>query len=402
MGPDQVAALEAALSLWSIAVQSGVAAILVVVFFTAWFATRRRVTASWTIAWLMDVVGLCAVFCIASLGSSLDPVLILGFYATYGAGKILFALFLILGLYQYRRFRLATSGNVGRWMFLFAALWGMLLFLLFDSPVHLQTTVYLTFGILLCTAGGQTLFTTSRTGAQLLSVILLVHGGLFLHHGIVLIPSYWGGDIPSYMSHVSFIDAVAEFMVGLGCVMAVGWSIIEEISGANQKLEKAHQTLRTLVDSDPLTGLSNRRRLRPFVSGMQEKQGVVLFLDVDHFKMINDGWGHTTGDECLCRIATCLRNTFRPEDGLFRIGGDEFLVLIPGMSESSVRKRVTVLREALVMPDSHGIPLSVSVGFATFNEQVSLETALKSADAAMYREKSGREAGSEGVNLKRQ
>ena len=76
---------------------------------------------------------------------------------------------------------------------------------------------------------------------------------------------------------------------GWVCVMAVGWRIIEEMVESNSRLESAQQTLRTLVDADSLTGLSNRRRMREFVSAMSQTDGTVVFIDVDHFKMINDG-----------------------------------------------------------------------------------------------------------------
>lgn len=386
----QVAALEAALSKWSIAVQVGVVAVLVVVFGAAWISTRRRLTASWAIAWLMDALALFSVLVVALFSHVFTPPYVALVYAGYAMFKMLFGAFLVLGLYQYRLSRRIVAVKWPRWVFAGFFCFACLLFAVFDSPVSIQNAVYLVFGLMLVSGGLHTVFTCSKPGAQLVAVVFLIHGVLFLHHGVVLIPHFWGGEIPTYMSHVSFIDAVSEFMVGLGCVMATGWAIIEETVETNRQLEGVQRTLRSLVDTDSLTGLYNRRRMRDFVAGMKAQAGMMIFIDVDQFKMINDGWGHAAGDECLQRIADGLRTEFRTEDGLFRIGGDEFLVIVPGLDEIASRKRVASLRLRLVNPDDRGIPIRISVGMARFDEDTPVDEALERADSGMYRDKANR------------
>lgn len=385
-----VAVLEAALTKWSIAVQAGVVAVLVVVFGAAWFSTRRRLAASWSIAWLMDALALFSVLVVALFSESFSHRYVMLVYAGYAMFKLLFGAFLVLGLYQYRLSRGIVAVKWPRWVFLVFFCFASLLFAVFDSPVSIQNAVYLVFGLMLVSGGLHTVFTCSKSGAQLVAVVFLIHGILFLHHGVVLLPHFWGGDIPAYMSHVSFIDAVSEFMVGLGCVMATGWAIIEETVETNRQLENVQKTLRSLVDSDSLTGLYNRRRMRGFLTAMKQPAGMMIFIDVDQFKMINDGWGHAAGDECLQRIADGLRAEFRPQDGLFRIGGDEFLVIVPGLDEIASRNRVARLRSRLANPDNRGIPIQISVGMARFDEQTPVDEALDRADSGMYRDKANR------------
>lgn len=390
MNEAQRVALEVVLTRWSIGVQVGVVTVLVVVFSFAWFSTRRRVTLSWAIAWGLDAIALLAVFFIAWNWGILPDPYIHQLYVLYGISKTLFALFLLVGLLQYRRLTLLLGRPFRYWVLAGTLIWGAFLWLVCSDPVEIQLAVYVVVGGSFLTVSIQTLRFARRRGSRIVGTVLLIHGALFTHHALSLLPSLWGGPIPVYMSHVSFVDAVSEFLVGLGCVMAVGWRMMDEMQVANRSLEQAHRALRNLVDADPLTGLANRRKLRDYVDGLSEERGTLVYLDLDQFKMINDGWGHGAGDDCLCRVAQALRKAFRPEDGLFRIGGDEFLVIIPGLKESDARIRIQRMRDMLAMPDERGIPLHVSVGISSFGELMSLDEALEKADDAMYRDKAVR------------
>jgi diguanylate cyclase (GGDEF)-like protein len=223
-------------------------------------------------------------------------------------------------------------------------------------------------------------------GGRIAGFVFFVHGMLFVHHFVVLTPAFLDMPVPAYMSRISFVDAVSEFLVGLGCILALGLRSVDEAEGANLRLEASERALRDLVDADPLTGLFNRRRLRPFVEAVTEG-GLVLFIDVDQFKAINDSWGHATGDACLRRVADVLRQVVRTSDGLFRMGGDEFLVVAPGLGLEDARRRVQLLRETLARPDDRGVALSVSIGMAPFDDETRLDQAMAAADAAMYRDK---------------
>jgi diguanylate cyclase (GGDEF)-like protein len=114
---------------------------------------------------------------------------------------------------------------------------------------------------------------------------------------------------------------------------------------------------------------------------------VVIYIDVDRFKTINDRWGHATGDTCLVRVATALRTVFRAEDGLFRIGGDEFLVVAPGLEPEDALERIARLRTIIGRSQGGNPAITVSVGVSKFGSEVPMDQALALADAAMYEEK---------------
>ena len=149
---------------------------------------------------------------------------------------------------------------------------------------------------------------------------------------------------------------------------------------------------------DGLTGLANRRR---FSAALQDwmrharatgEPLIMLVLDLDHFKAINDGHGHAVGDACLRIFAQTLQNAFPSPDLMARLGGEEFAVLLRSGRLADAVRCADVLRISLpeiVSRDGPGIPLQVSVGVARFDPERHLEPdALYSeADAALYRAK---------------
>jgi diguanylate cyclase (GGDEF)-like protein/PAS domain S-box-containing protein len=145
---------------------------------------------------------------------------------------------------------------------------------------------------------------------------------------------------------------------------------------------------------DPLTGLPNRvlflDRLSMALSRAlrQRRQVAVAFLDLDHFKLVNDGLGHAVGDDLLRAVAERLTATVRPEDTVARFGGDEFTILCEGLSHQdealAVSRRVL---EALQRPfELEGSPVhvSASIGVAVTDGSPSAGAVLRDADTAMY------------------
>ncbi|RLE21990.1 MAG: hypothetical protein DRJ65_14870 [Acidobacteria bacterium] len=116
--------------------------------------------------------------------------------------------------------------------------------------------------------------------------------------------------------------------------------------------------------------------------------GSLVFLDVDDFKGINDRWGHLTGDQCLRRISEALREVFRAEDGLFRVGGDEFLVVVPTMKPGALGGRIKQLRAQLAPSGTNVIPISIAAGIVELHPDLPMDEALALADTAMYSDKS--------------
>lgn len=150
---------------------------------------------------------------------------------------------------------------------------------------------------------------------------------------------------------------------------------------------------------DPLTGLNNRILFMDRLTHALARSGrhltpvAVLFVDLDHFKSINDLSGHQAGDEVLAVVARKLESVVRPADTVARIGGDEFAVLCEDMSgESDAVLVAERLCKALYEPiEIGGKPLSVSasIGIAFAQEGDDPDTLLRHADAAMYKVKEG-------------
>jgi len=156
----------------------------------------------------------------------------------------------------------------------------------------------------------------------------------------------------------------------------------------------AHLQLVHDAQHDPLTHLANRRlfleRLDRAWSGSASPAAViaVLFVDVDHFKEINDRLGHEVGDHVLVAIANALSTLLRPTDLVARFGGDEFAVLLDPMPELEgaleVAERIRADVSGCTHVDGHELALAVSVGVATSRDANSAADLLRNSDQAMY------------------
>ena len=160
---------------------------------------------------------------------------------------------------------------------------------------------------------------------------------------------------------------------------------------------RAEEALLVLSLTDDLTGLYNRRRF--FVLTEQylkvairtKKRLLLLFIDMDALKWINDDYGHNEGDQALKDLAKILKQTFRESDIIARMGGDEFVVLFVSTDEND-EGLLTRLHENLKAYNdqkSRRYPLSISVGTAQFDPQhpISIDELLSTADASMYAQK---------------
>lgn len=148
------------------------------------------------------------------------------------------------------------------------------------------------------------------------------------------------------------------------------------------------------AETDPLTGLCNRRAwdlaLRDQEAATQRmvQNALVVIIDLDDLKVVNDTIGHSAGDDLLRRAARTIQHQFRDRDVVARIGGDEFAVLVPGASSREAVKLEARLRGALAQAQ-----VSASLGVALRLSHESLERAIAATDAAMYKEKMVRKAG---------
>ncbi len=160
----------------------------------------------------------------------------------------------------------------------------------------------------------------------------------------------------------------------------------------------AVEDLRRDASEDPLTGLANRASLLARLDLMLHRPDplAVLYLDLDGFKAVNDGWGHRCGDQVLVEVAQRLAAVVRHDDLLARLGGDEFVVLAPGRTSAADVTRLAIrVQEALRAPfvvDGVGHRVGASVGTAVRAPGDTPLTVLDRADRAMYRAKQGSRA----------
>ncbi|MAP43680.1 GGDEF domain-containing protein [uncultured Sphingobium sp.] len=165
---------------------------------------------------------------------------------------------------------------------------------------------------------------------------------------------------------------------------------VEQKRRLAESLQKAMAELRHLSEIDQMTGLFNRATfLLRLEQARAAAPGVCLLIDVDHFKTINDRWGHATGDQALTAIAGGLRRSVRADDICGRMGGEEFAVYLPEMTGEKgalLADRIRLAVEALSVrnDEGHVVPLTVSIGCAADENAATAEMLLRRADLAMY------------------
>jgi diguanylate cyclase (GGDEF)-like protein len=149
--------------------------------------------------------------------------------------------------------------------------------------------------------------------------------------------------------------------------------------------------LRQDVQTDPLTGLGNRRTLENTLQqlAMQKQPFSVISLDIDHFKKVNDTYGHDVGDKVLVMLAALMRECSRDNDVLCRVGGEEFLILLPKASTAVAIQVAERLRQRVASADM-GLPhpITISQGVASWpHETNDISAVLKESDQMLYQAK---------------
>jgi diguanylate cyclase (GGDEF)-like protein len=167
-----------------------------------------------------------------------------------------------------------------------------------------------------------------------------------------------------------------------------------ELKHAKDQLKKALGELEYLALTDSLTHIPNRRHLyqiaeREFARASRYHSPFsILMLDIDHFKQVNDRYGHLIGDEVIRSVATIIQNSLRREDCVARFGGEEFVILLPGTDTPSamvVANWISGLIASVSFANpTHSIAVTVSIGIATFRrDDRDLDSLLGRADKAL-------------------
>ena len=158
-----------------------------------------------------------------------------------------------------------------------------------------------------------------------------------------------------------------------------------------------HKQLTLLALQDPLTSLLNRRGMEFFATQMlavAKREGTnisAIVIDIDHFKQINDNYGHDVGDITLQQMATLLEDQTRASDLCCRFGGEEFVILLPGTSVALAKDIAERIRHTVESTEMHyaagSINITVSLGVASGQGEVMMDALLSAADGALYKAK---------------
>jgi diguanylate cyclase (GGDEF)-like protein len=176
-------------------------------------------------------------------------------------------------------------------------------------------------------------------------------------------------------------------------LLALGSMLLQRLHAGNRQLEQTNAQLAWLSERDVLTGLANRHALQLALQSAERIEGTLLLLDIDHFKQINDRWGHAAGDLVLVEIARRLSAAVRAGDLVVRWGGEEFLLWLRTVQRDDVQALVSRTLEAIgttpVETANGRIAVTASIGFATFpiepgGTPLRFEQALELVDTTMY------------------
>ena len=175
---------------------------------------------------------------------------------------------------------------------------------------------------------------------------------------------------------------------------------ITELRAQRDELRMALENAESMADHDPLVPIFNRRAFMRELSRLlsfSRRYGLeasLLYFDLDGFKKINDEFGHTAGDRILCAVGDVLLDQTRESDILGRIGGDEFVAVLTGVTPDTATQKAKQLCDAVenleVTFEAQPLSVGISFGLAPFNPDVSAERLVALADEAMYAHKARR------------
>jgi diguanylate cyclase (GGDEF)-like protein len=237
-------------------------------------------------------------------------------------------------------------------------------------------------------------------GRQCAGAIALVTAAVELVYVLLFVvaaqrPASAGGFQP--LPYIGFLDVLLEMLFGIGLII---WAMED----TERRLATLHA--RTADDSrrsqrrawlDPLTETHNRfflDEVRPELES-DEAGGSIVLIDIDGLKRINDEEGHEEGDKAIWTVATGIKKLVRGNDHVIRWGGDEFLVILPGMDEELARRRFYMLPAKIDEVKQSSKPggkpylkfLAASVGIHPYSKRMTLDLAITQADRVMYERK---------------
>jgi len=234
--------------------------------------------------------------------------------------------------------------------------------------------------------------------------------------GMIQLTNHFSGDLTKQIEMLEHLgkklDAQPDAQDEDGDIGPKALQLITEVVASNQRLKnrlsskeaelkskaQALEQSASQARTDPLTGLANRRAFEETHRskwGLWQRKGLpycLLMIDIDHFKSINDQYGHDVGDQVLRVVAKRLSGAMRDTDYVARVGGEEFLILVPETEDqlAIVAQRVlNSVRSSPVQYADISIPVTVSCGVMSSTRTNQIEMLVKGADEALYAAKNG-------------
>jgi diguanylate cyclase (GGDEF)-like protein len=207
---------------------------------------------------------------------------------------------------------------------------------------------------------------------------------LFVALGSTVVPATLrGAPLPDSASTLK-----VAFLLNIAIIL-FGWRRSKDLKDALEAYEAAERLAQRNANTDPATGLGNRRELMRSLDEALEGRtgGVFLVLDLDHFKRVNDLHGHLAGDKVLLRVAEALMKSAPKGACCARTGGDEFAVLLPGLEEAAAEETARKILRHLAEPmffEGSQVQATASVGLARITDCGDEESALRQSDVALY------------------
>jgi diguanylate cyclase (GGDEF)-like protein len=219
-------------------------------------------------------------------------------------------------------------------------------------------------------------------GWQMMRVSIALMAILYFAYVPLYLALVSGWDL-AFLTYSSLADLLASVLLGFGMVLVTSEEAHRELHDAISALRITRDQLEEKLRVDPLTEALSRHAFNTMPRGTT---GVVIMIDLDHLKLINDESGHVAGDHAIRAAANAVRARIRADDLLFRWGGDEFLGVMPAATLEQVRERLAPLANGITLAELPQ-PLHVSWGAASFGDAMSLEDAIRVADREMYEQR---------------
>ncbi len=193
-----------------------------------------------------------------------------------------------------------------------------------------------------------------------------------------------------------FCSIAIKRVISLSTKSKTDDDLINKISQMNIHLKTESGKYKELSSIDPLTGAFNRlgfgKIIENLIAAQHHHLNAIIMIDIDHFKIINDSYGHACGDNVLCEIVNIIMNNTRPPDSVCRWGGEEFILLCPSSDVEdafNIAEKIRLIIYNTQFPELEQTTISASFGISRFNKDEDFDTALKRADVALYQAKQG-------------